>query len=762
MASVFLSYSREDAAKARSLAKAIEQAGHQVWWDRHISSGSEFAGAIEQALNSADAVLVLWSRASVGSSWVRDEATEGRDGGRLVPVVLDDCRPPIGFRQFQSMDLSGWNGRGAPKDLDDLLRAISDRTLGSPAQATTKAADGGRQRFFGKLRSPAARLLLAALAVAVILAGAYFYWTRYSDAAGETPTIAVLPFTDLSPQRDKAYFAEGVGEEILSVLARDPNIRVIGRSSSRQFQDSSADLDGIRKSLGVTHVLEGSARTSGNELRMSVRLIDAANGRQVWAEDYQRQLSNIFAVQSEIGRAVAQRLSGSLSRRVREAKPQVTAVDTYTMYLAARAKMRERTVPALTQALQLARQVLAADPNYASGHALYAELLWLLSDDNYGTAPLDQVWPLTRRHALRAIKLAPDQPEGYAALGLVPPPDTAIAALRKAIALDPSRSELRLWLGGAYLETGRNAEALDEHRAAVAMEPIWAPAVRNLANIYAASRRFDDAELLVRSYESRGGTPAHAALMRSQIAWLRGDLSEAIRHSEAAARAQPELLYSTPNHQFLYHDLGFFDRGAALVRGDPRRRLFVAGKYAELAQRVRTEGLWGQPSPGLGLAALTVLRDWAAIEAIYDARPASNGDLCQSPVRHDGAIQIAVALKARGRQSDARELLSCVKQLLARQSKGPTRSYFYTDNYLAALSAQIHALQGNSASAFGDLNRAFQLGYWTPYSSGLDFLPAFDAYRTMPEYRDLEARFKRRIALERQQVLQQQQSAKPR
>src|SRR5688572_27759398 len=105
MASVFLSYDREDATRARSIAQALEKAGHSVWWDRHIKGGAQYAKEIEQALAAADAVVVLWSERSVESAWVRDEAAAGRDSGRLVPVRLDATSPPLGFRQYQTIDL---------------------------------------------------------------------------------------------------------------------------------------------------------------------------------------------------------------------------------------------------------------------------------------------------------------------------------------------------------------------------------------------------------------------------------------------------------------------------------------------------------------------------------------------------------------------------------------------------------------------------------------------------------------------------------
>lgn len=751
MASVFLSYAREDAAKAKSLARILERAGHDVWWDRHIRSGSEFAGAIEEALKQADAVLVLWSETSICSAWVRDEAAEGRDSGRLIAAVLDGSRPPIGFRQFQSTDLSSWTGRGAPRQMDELLSAIGEKGPSRRAPKDPQAAPRAATPKFGIDRFGWRSIVVGMLVAALLLAGAWLYAGRDSAFQSETPTLAVLPFADLSPQRDKAYFSEGVAEEILSVLARNPDIRVIGRSSSRQFQDSSSDLHGIRKALGVTHVLEGSARTSGDELRMSVRLIDASNGNQLWAEDYQRKMNNVFGVQAEIGRAVAARLSGSLSNRLQEAKPRGTGADTYNLYLAARAKMRDRTEPALKQALELARQVIASDQHYAPGHALYTELLWLLSEHNYGSLPIDRVREVGERHARIAIKLAPERAEGHAALGVLAEGDEAIAALRKAIALDPSRSELRLWLAGAYEDVGRNGEGLDQYRAAVAMEPIWPAAVRNFANALTASRRYEEAERVVREFESRGGAPSQAALMRSGNAWMAGDLSEAVRHFETVARLQPDLLSTIPSMPLLYHDLGLFARARSLARHEPRFSLYVAGNYRELADKVKTEGLWGQPYEWVAIDALAITRDWEALASFYDRRTGSARDQCSDRLGPSSELHFATALKMRGRHDEAAQQLDCVRKLVALHSRGSVRSLSYPDMFLALLSAQIEALEGDGAAAFREMNRAFRLGISAPHTLGLSFIPAFDRYRSTRAYAELDARLKQRTAAERQQ-----------
>jgi tetratricopeptide (TPR) repeat protein len=187
MASVFLSYAREDAAKAKTLAEALEKAGHDVWWDRHIRSGSEFSGEIQTALNSAQVVLVLWSRASVGSEWVRDEATEGRDSGRLLPVALDASKAPLGFRQRQSIDMADWNGRGPPQNIDRLLHALDANTaIGAP-----NAAD--RSSFAEPLRrrGPTRRTVVAGL-VAAGTTGAVGYLLLRDRQAPVPPEVAAL------------------------------------------------------------------------------------------------------------------------------------------------------------------------------------------------------------------------------------------------------------------------------------------------------------------------------------------------------------------------------------------------------------------------------------------------------------------------------------------------------------------------------------------------------------------------------------------
>lgn len=765
MASVFLSYAREDAAKAKALSTALQKAGHDVWWDRHIHGGSEFAGEIQAALNSAQVVLVLWSRASVGSEWVRDEATEGRDSGRLLPVALDESKAPLGFRQRQSIDMAGWSGRGHPPNFKPLLDALSVKLTGRSDPANAVGPSEGRRR-------PSRAMIFSAAAafLAVLLAlGAWSYW-QGTPGRPETPTLAILPFADLSPAGDKAYFAEGVAEAILSTLASEPNIRVIGRSSSKQFQDDSANIGSIRKALGVTHILEGSARTEGNQLRLSVRLVNAINGSQIWAENYDRQMSGIFAIQDEIGRSVAERLRGTLAQSD-GARPQVTGIDGYTLYLAARAKMRAGDEKSLREAMELARKVIALDPNYAPGHAIYAQLISLLANNPFywsrnpsyffaGDDPRRYANRLARRHALRAVKLAPRSAEGYAALGLFAErPEDTVAALTRALALDPSRTELRLALGSAYGMLGRRADAESQFQAAAEMDPLWPRAVRMLAAFQASSDRHGKADAVVTEFLDRGGDPSEGADMLAMVARMRGDLAEAERRTREAHRIKPNPELATSLlilYQPSWLNMPEKVRGLDVVKGSEMfPRLVRSGENQAELRQVRSEGsdLWSKPWEELYIFALAAARDWQHLEKLYNARPDLMSRLCEHSNRTIVPIAMIVTLNARGRRDEATSLFRCLRQRLRREGSGPWAAA-PSEGYLAFSEAQLLSISGDRTGALRALDRAVDKGWrGMSTSSKLSDYPALDPLRSSPDYSRIQARLSRILASQRQELL---------
>lgn len=763
MASVFLSYAREDAAKAKALARLLEKAGFTVWWDRHIQSGAEYIGAIEQALSDADAILVLWSRSAVSSAWVRDEAEEGRDSGRLVPAILDGSRPPIGFRQFQTFELSGWSGKGPPRQLDELVGALNSKTGG----VTPERTDTGRRSspHFGH-RISKRTALLGMLALALIAAGAWLHLSRNSTRVA-TPTVAVLPFADLSPQRDKAFLIDGITEEILSLLGREPGLRVIGRSSSQRFQGVT-DYRAMQKSLGVTHVVEGSARTAGDEIRLSVRLIDAATGSQVWAQDYHRELTSIFALQDEIGRAVATRLKGTLASHSARKKGEVTSPANYARYLEARATMRERKEGPLREALGIAREVMNADPNYAPARALYAEILSLLSYDDYGKLPPQRVFELARPHALAAIRIAPEASEGYAALGLISirRPNGAIEPLRRAIRLDPARAELHIWLADSYSHLGRNTEALEHYRVLVEMEPLWQPSIALYAVSLGAAEQFEQAHALVDAFERRGGRRSEAVILRGRFAEMRGDLSKAVEHATLARQLDPQMNYTGLLLGWYYHMLGLGDRSQEFGESEPLyTRLLWAGREDALIAEVRKAGINAleQPDSDVAVAALGRARDWPGLVRIYDIWKRSAHEGCVdtsgggvTAARRRAAmvpLQFTAALRALGRTKDAAALLGCVKRNIDRQSGDPIRHYSLSAATTAFIEAQMLAMQGQNGPALEALRRAVDKGWRGWHSTRIDSYPALDGLRSHDEFNQIQRRLDQLIAADRSEVL---------
>jgi adenylate cyclase len=336
VAKVFLSYAREDLETARQLAECVGRAGHEVWWDRHIQGGSRYTNEIDRALKDSEAVVVLWSETSVESAWVQDEAAEGRDTGRLVPVTLNASRPPLGFRQFHAIDLGTWNGAGDPANLDELVDAIGKTAGPSSAPASPKA-----------------------------------------QAREHKASVCVLPFVNMSGDPEQEYFSDGITEDIITDLSKVSALSVVARNTAFTFKGKSVDLKEVARSLGVSHVLEGSVRKAGERVRITAQLIDGAAGDHVWADRFDRELTDIFAIQDEISKAIVAALQLKLLPEEKKAIENrgTTSVDAYNLYLMARQHWiggKYGDVRRDEVIVRMCRQAVSLDPNYAEAWALMA------------------------------------------------------------------------------------------------------------------------------------------------------------------------------------------------------------------------------------------------------------------------------------------------------------------------------------------------------------------------------------------------------
>jgi len=233
-------------------------------------------------------------------------------------------------------------------------------------------------------------------------------------------SIAVLAFQDLSPEGDQEYFAEGISEELLNVLAQVPDLKVAGRTSSFAFKDQKRDLREIGEILEVAHILEGSVRTSGDRIRVTAQLVKAEDGFHLFSKNYDRELTDIFEVQDDIAREIATALRSAILGDQPVEKSTPTPVEAYEKYLQARQWIHSRDRHLMEEASVLLDEALAIDPNYAPALAQKALVIILLSNasGSYGDIPLDVALRESRPLIEKALELDPNLAEAHAILGL--------------------------------------------------------------------------------------------------------------------------------------------------------------------------------------------------------------------------------------------------------------------------------------------------------------------------------------------------------
>lgn len=451
MASVFLSYDRDDTATAAEIASALEEGSHSVWWDQQIRGGAQYSKEIEQALTDADAVVVLWSASSVESAWVRDEAAEGRDRGKLIPVALDATKPPMGFRQFQTIDLSKGGHRGQKLGLDHIVQAVEESTAGSarvrPTRPTKAPARSLSRRF--------ATAFGAAIALAAAIV-AFVSFDLFERAGTDEISAAVSPL-DSSPESQAL-----AGDLVAKLGAYSPQ----GGASLRL-------VEGDRRS-GAAFVFQVAGSTEAGQSRANLLLLDGRTTALLWSGQFERPVSAVGDLRQEMGYTASQLLGcASTAYRSHQLAAKLEVLKSYLEGCAAAAGTNPPN-PA-TLALKF-RQVVEEVPGFAGG---WAQLLLAESG-----AP-DQSRQLSVDIA-RARKLEPDLPESYFAQLALLPADAYAAGLRlmdEGLQKNPDSSLLLGARSGQLLQVGRLKEAVADAKRAAEIDPD-SPTIRN-AYIYA-------------------------------------------------------------------------------------------------------------------------------------------------------------------------------------------------------------------------------------------------------------------------------------
>lgn len=491
---VFLSYSHADQAAADRIAAALSKAGHTVWWDTLIEGGARFSARIREALDAADAVVVLWSKASIDSDWVCDEASQGRDRHRLVPVTLDGSKPPLGFRQYQTISFAGWRGSASAAPFVALTRAIQSAAKGEPVRAAGPVA--GQPGPVVTRRTA----LMAGGAAAVAVAGVGAWQAGVFGGDRNTNSIAVLPFRELGDSKE-AYLSEGITEQVRAALSRIGALKVLGATSSTAAQEGAADPKAVAAKLGVAYLLDGSVQRAGEIVRVAVSLTDGKTGFSTWTQSLDRKLSDVFALQSEIARMVATAMSVRLatSNPVPGGTTNVRAYEEYlkgrSLYLATRDEASDR------QAVAHFELAVAADPNFALAHAGLSRGLASIAASSAAASELKGLYDRAIAEAERAVAIAPNLAEGQLALAYALwsgrlDMEAARPAYDKAAQLGAGDADILLSYALFTVRQRRFGEARDAIGRALVLDPLNPRTWRAAGSISLASG--DPREALVR------------------------------------------------------------------------------------------------------------------------------------------------------------------------------------------------------------------------------------------------------------------------
>ena len=373
----------------------------------------------------------------------------------------------------------------------------------------TEAADAAQQRSRGGI-------WIAVVVIAATLSLGLFFLGRYT-AGTSTPrssepatasnphkSIAVLPLVNTSGDPSNEYFSDGLSEELIAVLAKIPELKVIGRSSSFFFKGKSSDSAAIGQKLGVANLIEGSVRKQGDRVRIVAELISAADGRSLWSETYDRELKDVFAVQAEIAKSVAEQMKVKLlgDRQQSDAAPSNQNLAAHNAVLQADFYFQQLTPDSMRRAIQFLEEAVRLDPNYALAYGKLSQA-WRQYAASFAIDDAQKAYEEARRTAERAVSLAPDLADVRMAVGFLAfTPDLDFRAsekeFRHVLEYAPNHAAAKAYLGASLSGQGRLAEAEQTCREAVALDPLGTSSWYNIGRVVVGLGRYKEAEELFR------------------------------------------------------------------------------------------------------------------------------------------------------------------------------------------------------------------------------------------------------------------------
>ncbi|HEY1879754.1 MAG TPA: TIR domain-containing protein [Caulobacteraceae bacterium] len=558
MTDIFISYARSTAVQAQAIAEALRALGYGVWRDDELPAHRAYADVIRERLTAAKAVVVVWSAEAASSEWVRSEAERARADRKLVQLTVDGAELPMPFDQTQCADMNGWSGGADHPGWRKVVDSIAALTAGAKAAPVTSPAAAAR---------PKPKL-----------------------------SICVLPFANMSGDAEQEYFSDGISEDIITDLSKVSALSVVARNTAFTFKGRSIKVTEVARELNVSHVLEGSVRKAGSRVRITAQLIDGAAGDHLWAERYDRDLDDIFALQDEISEAIVKALKLKLLPEEKKAieRRGTDSAEAYDLYLMARQQRWAVSfgVPRDEAILRLASRAVEIDPTYAGAWALVGGAQASLRF-RHGRRDIDSSTAIDK-----ALALDPDLAEAHAAkadhLRHEGRYDMASAEIETALRLDPETHEVNYAAAALRFSQGRIADAIPfwEKAAALVETDVSSPAMLQtcltaLGDTEGATRA---ARMTVARAEAILAQDRSNGMAMGYGAGALAVLGEADRCREWIRRA----LLIDPDNQNMRYNFAC-DLGTHL--GDIDGALGLMGPY--LAQVTRSELAWTKADPDM-------------------------------------------------------------------------------------------------------------------------------------------------------------------
>ena len=495
--SVFFSYARTDQAKARQIIKLIESAGFSVWWDGLIEGGDRFTRTTTEALERARAVVVLWSQNSVESHWVHDEAARGRDRRVLIPLSLDGSLPPLGFGQFQAIDLSHSKLTAKDTEVQRMLQAISAMHGERPKAAMPRSMP--RQKMLNRRNVMVGAGVTAALAAGF---AAYRSGMLGGDSANAN-RVAILQFDNISGDPAFGYLADGLSTEIRSTLSQNGALQVVGQASSEAFERGKEDIVAFARKLRAALLIDGAVRVTKGVIRVTIDLIDGKTGVNRPSRTFERPLDDVLAVQREIAGAIAAELATELRGRGATVggTSNVVAFDHYLrgkdLYSHARNEAEER------EAVTQFEAAIAADPRFAAAYAGRARSLAAVAGQYGSATEIKLYYDTAIASARRAVELEPRLADAHSALALILFQGTfdikaARAPFDRSYKLGEGDAPVLARFAVYCAATDRDGDAMTAISRSVLLDPLNALIHRILGTVHFAAQRYPEAIAAVR------------------------------------------------------------------------------------------------------------------------------------------------------------------------------------------------------------------------------------------------------------------------